>query len=45
MIRKESSMTWVEQKLLTKMNRLETQVIRDFQVDLKEDFLVKDMAE
>ena len=44
MIRKESSMTWVEQTLLTKMNRLETQVIRDFQVDLKEDFLVKDMA-
>ena len=44
MIRKESSMTWVEQMLSTKMNRLETQVIRDFQVEPKEDFLVKDMA-
>jgi hypothetical protein len=44
MIRKESSMTWVEQTLLTKMNRRETQVIRDFLVELKEDFLAKDMA-
>ena len=45
MIRKESSMTEVEQRLLTKMNRRETQVIRDFQVELKEDFIVKDMVE
>lgn len=38
-------MTWEEQMLLTKMSRLEIPVIRDFQVEVKEDFLVKDMEE
>lgn len=45
MIRKEGCMTWGELTQCLKKNRQEIQVIKDFLVEVKEDSLVKDMAE